>query len=88
MLWAATDEQTAVADMAGPWKDLAARHGLAEADITRLSSWWYTDADLGRNIEVLTDMSKSRLAGFTGYRRTGDAFKDLFARLRTERLIP
>ncbi|CEA08338.1 NAD dependent epimerase/dehydratase family protein [Arthrobacter saudimassiliensis] len=77
-----------MADMAGPWKDLAARHGLAEADIARLASWWHTDADLGRNIEVLTDMSKSRLAGFTGYRRTEDAFKDLFARLRSERLIP
>ena len=80
--------ETQMADMAGPWKDLAARHGLAEPDISRLASWWHTDADLGRNIEVLTDMSKSRLAGFTGYRRTEDAFKDLFARLRAEKLIP
>jgi hypothetical protein len=39
-------------------------------------------------MEVLTDMSKSRLAGFTGYRRTEDAFTGLFARLRAERLIP
>ncbi|MCC3275002.1 SDR family oxidoreductase [Arthrobacter sp. zg-Y20] len=77
-----------MAGMEEAWKELAVRHGLAETDITRLASWWHTDADLGRNVEVLTDMSKSRLAGFTGYRRTEDAFKELFARLRDEKLIP
>ena len=77
-----------MADMADAWKDLAARHGLAEPGLDRLASWWHTDADLGRNVEVLTDMSKSRLAGFTGYRRTEDAFRALFDRLRDERLIP
>ena len=77
-----------MAGMAGAWKELAVRHGLAETDLERLASWWHTDADLGRNVEVLTDMSKSRLAGFTGYRRTEDAFKALFGRLRDERMIP
>ncbi|WP_104161303.1 SDR family oxidoreductase [Arthrobacter sp. ZGTC212] len=77
-----------MADMDEAWEKLAARHGLAEPNLARLATWWHTDADLGRNIEVLTDMSKSRLAGFTGYRRTEDAFKDLFARLQSERLIP
>ena len=77
-----------MADMSDAWEKLAARHGLAEPNLQRLASWWHTDADLGRNIEVLTDMSKSRLAGFTEYRRTEDAFKELFARLRAERLIP
>ena len=77
-----------MAGMAEVWKELAVRHGLAETELDRLASWWHTDADLGRNVEVLTDMSKSRLAGFTGYRRTEDAFKELFARLRAERLIP
>ena len=33
-------------------------------------------------------MSKSRLAGFTGYRRTEDSFTRLFDRLRADRLIP
>ncbi|MDQ0755007.1 SDR family oxidoreductase [Arthrobacter sp. B3I4] len=70
------------------WADLAARHGLAERDLGRVSSWWHTDGDLGRNIEVLADMSKSRLAGFTGYRRTLDSFTGLFDRLRADRLIP
>lgn len=73
----------------GPiWADLAARHGLAEADLARLASPWHSDADLGRPIEVVTDMSKSRRMGFTGYVATDDAFFDLFDQLRADRIIP
>jgi nucleoside-diphosphate-sugar epimerase len=70
------------------WREIAAARDLAEADLGRLASWWHTDGDLGRTIEVVTDMSKSRLAGYTGYRRTEDSFTALFDRLRAERLIP
>ena len=70
------------------WAEIAERHGLAERDINRLISPWHTDADLGRPIEVVTDMSKSRRLGFTAYQPTDDAFLALFARLRAERLIP
>ncbi|MFJ3381554.1 SDR family oxidoreductase [Curtobacterium sp. NPDC090217] len=70
------------------WAGIAERHGLVEPDISRLASWWHTDADLGRAMEVVTDMGKSREAGFTAYRRTERAFADLFARYRADRLIP
>lgn len=70
------------------WAEIAARHGLAEPDLARLASPWHTDADLGRPIEVMTDMSKSRRLGFTAYQPTEDAFFALFARLREARLIP
>ena len=70
------------------WPAVAERLGLAEGDITRLASWWHTDADLGRPMEVVTDMSKSREAGFLGYRRTERSFTDLFDRYRAEGLIP
>ncbi len=79
------------AEMAGApaiWKDIAARHGLKEAVIDRLASPWHTDLDLGRPIEVMTDMTKSREMGFTDYQSTERSFLDLFARLRAERLIP
>jgi hypothetical protein len=46
------------------------------------------DADLPWPIEVVTDMSKSRRLGFTAYQPTDDAFFDLFAELRSDRLIP
>ena len=70
------------------WSKIAATHGLAEPDLARVASWWHTDADLGRNIEVLADMSKSRLAGFSGYRRTDDCFQRLFDRYRAEKIVP
>lgn len=75
-------------DSAGQWKDIAMRYDLREPDIEQLASWWHTDADLGRPMEVLADMGKSRSAGFTGYQSTSDAFVDLFERLEVERLIP
>ena len=77
-----------MADAGSPWRALAARHGLAEADIGRLASPWHTDADLGRPVEVLTDMSKSRRLGFSAYQATDEAFFELFAQLRADRLIP
>ena len=70
------------------WRQIAEREGLAEPDLDRLASPWHTDADLGRPVEIVTDMSKSRRLGFTEYQPTDDAFFDLFARLRADRLIP
>lgn len=70
------------------WREIAARHGLAEADLDRLASAWHTDLDLGRPLEVMTDMANSRRLGFTAYQATDASFFDLFARLRAERLIP
>lgn len=75
-------------DAAGTWREIAGQHGLVEPDIDRLASAWHTDADLGRPIEVLTDMGKSRKLGFLDYQATDDSFFDLFARLRSARVIP
>lgn len=77
-----------MADAQQVWDRLVAAHDLAEPDVARIASWWHTDADLGREIEVVTDMSKSRLAGFTLHHRTVDSFTALFDRYRAERLIP
>lgn len=70
------------------WRAIAEREGLVEPDLDRLASPWHTDADLGRPIEVITDMSKSRRMGFTAYQPSDDAFVALFERLRADRLIP
>ncbi|HEX8446482.1 MAG TPA: SDR family oxidoreductase [Sphingomonas sp.] len=77
-----------MADDAGLWRAIATRARLAEPDLGRLASPWHTDADLGRPVEVVTDMSKSRRFGFTDYQPTDDAFFALFERLRADRLIP
>ncbi|MBN7805913.1 NAD-dependent epimerase/dehydratase family protein [Agrobacterium rosae] len=75
-------------DDADVWSKIAARENLAEPDLTRLASPWHTDADLGRPIEVVTDMGKSRRLGFREYQPTDDAFFALFETLRKNRLIP
>ncbi len=73
---------------AGPvWAELAHRHGLTQPDLFALTSAWHTDADLGRPIEVVTDMSKSRQLGFLDYQASDESFFDLFERLRRERVI-
>ena len=77
-----------MADDAPVWKAMVQQYGLAEADINRLTSPWHTDADLGRPIEVVTDMSKSRRLGFLAYQASDDAFFDVFERLRELKLIP
>ncbi len=80
--------ETQLAGAAPLWTEIAARHRLVESNLDVLVSPWHTDADLGRPIEVVTDMSKSRKLGFLDYQATGDSFLELFSRLRSERLIP
>ncbi|WP_159473514.1 SDR family oxidoreductase [Dyadobacter sp. 3J3] len=77
-----------MADDATTWKEIAVKYKLKETHINRLASAWHTDLDLGRPMEVMTDMSKSRKLGFTGYQDTRDSFFNLFEKLRFENLIP
>jgi hypothetical protein len=80
--------QAAMANDHALWREIAQRHALAEPDLDRLASAWHTDLDLGRPIEVMTDMANSRRLGFSAYQPTDGSFFDLFARLRTQGLIP
>jgi nucleoside-diphosphate-sugar epimerase len=80
--------ETQMANDAEIWHGIAGKNGLVEPDIHRLVSPWHTDADLGRPIEVVTDMGKSRRLGFLEYQPTDDAFFALFEKLRADRLIP
>lgn len=77
-----------MADDQALWDDIVREQGLKEPDITRLISPWHTDADLGRPIEVVTDMSKSRALGFKEFQASDQAFFDVFDELRAQRLIP
>lgn len=70
------------------WAAIAAKYQLRESDVTRLASWWHTDGDLGRTVECVNDMSKSRRLGFEIYQETPGSFFDLFDRMKSEALIP
>jgi nucleoside-diphosphate-sugar epimerase len=80
--------EKAMANDHAAWRDIAQRHGLVEADLDRLASPWHTDLDLGRPIEVMTSMDRSRSLGFSAYQATDQSFFDLFSQLRADRLIP
>jgi nucleoside-diphosphate-sugar epimerase len=80
--------ETQMADDQAAWSDIVREHGLKEADISRLISPWHTDADLGRPIEVVTDMSKSRELGFKEFQASDKAFFEVFDELRARKLIP
>jgi len=70
------------------WAEMTRQFGLVEAEIGKLISPWHTDADLGRPIEVVTDMSKSRKLGFLDYQASDEAFFKVFSKLRASKLIP
>ena len=70
------------------WQAIAERRGLVEHDVDRLASWWHTDADLGRDIECVNDMTKSRDLGFVDHRDSRASFLDLFTLLRAQKIIP
>jgi nucleoside-diphosphate-sugar epimerase len=70
------------------WAEIASKYHLKETNLDRLASAWHTDLDLGRPIEVMTSMSKSRKFGFMEYQDTEETFFNLFERLRDKKLIP
>ncbi|GBQ11396.1 SDR family oxidoreductase [Swaminathania salitolerans] len=70
------------------WRRIAKAHALQLDDLSKLASPWHTDADLGRPVECVTDMTKSREAGFARYQSTERSFCDLFDQLRASRYIP
>jgi nucleoside-diphosphate-sugar epimerase len=70
------------------WAKIAQKHRLIEPRLDRIASFWHTDGDLLRPFECITDMTKSRLLGFTEYMASDQAFFDHFERLHRERIIP
>jgi len=70
------------------WQQIAKKYSLKEEALNRLASAWHTDLDLGRPIEVMTDMSKSRKLGFTVFQDTEESFFDLFKKLSATKLNP
>ena len=75
-------------DMGLAWDRIVSRHGLQLNPLGKLASAWHTDLDLGRPMECVHSMAKSRSLGFTAFQDTEQSFIDVFDRLRSERIIP
>jgi len=77
-----------MADAAPIWDGLVVKHHLKQNPLSRVASFWHTDADLGRQVETFNDMARSRKLGFLDYQDTTESFTDAFDRLRADRIIP
>ena len=77
-----------MADANATWKQIVAEHGLEDIPVSKLASWWHSDADLGRELECFTDMTNSRTLGFDDYQSTRKSFTDVFDELRARKIIP
>lgn len=80
--------QKQMADMVPLWECIVQSRGLQPHRLNELTSAWHTDLDLGRPMECVNDMNKSRRFGFSGFQDTERSFLDLFDQLRRERIIP
>eukprot|EP00897_Mesotaenium_endlicherianum_P007713 jgi/Mesen1/6970/ME000361S06120 len=74
--------QESMKDKGEVWDRLVAEHGLKPHKMDELAVWWHADADLSREIEAINDMTKSREAGFFGFRNSQRSFYSLFQYLR------
>lgn len=83
-----TPLEAQMADASAEWDRLVKEHSLVPHKVEDLASFWHTDADLGRELECITDMRNSRMLGFNEYQDTLTSFTDVFNRLRKERIIP
>lgn len=80
--------QQQMGDMAPLWDGMVQAHRLQPHRLDELTSAWHTDLDLGRPMECVNDMNKSRRFGFADFQDTERSFLDLFDQLRHERIIP
>ena len=80
--------ESRMGDASERWQALAAKYNLAEPDVNKLVSWWHTDGDLGRTLECVNDMSRSRELGFFAYQNTRASFTELFDQLKQARIVP
>ncbi|BCP56114.1 NAD dependent epimerase/dehydratase [Kaistia sp. 32K] len=83
-----TSLQALMADAGEIWRSMAKKYGLVEDDVSKLATWWHSDADFGRTVECISDMRRSRSRGFTAYQSSRETFTDLFDQLAEARIIP
>lgn len=78
----------AMADKGELWQRMVKRHGLVPHPFEQLAAWTFGDFVFGSDYDIVSDTGKVRRAGFAECMDTEQMFLDLFARLRTARVIP
>jgi len=77
-----------MSDKAPVWEAIAKRHGLASAKIDDVVPWNFGDFLWGLEHDVVSSMTKARLAGFHDTIDTEDRLLGLLAQYREAKILP
>ncbi|KAF2141185.1 uncharacterized protein K452DRAFT_271836 [Aplosporella prunicola CBS 121167] len=69
------------------WATLARRHGLDE-DAIEKATWGFAAFVLGRDYDLVANMSKARKLGWTGYADSWESFEEVFGELEDAKVLP
>ena len=78
----------AMADKEPVWDRIVAEHDLRRTPFSDVSSWTFGDFVLGWDYDVIADGSRARRLGFHRHVDTRVMFTEIFADLRSRRIIP
>lgn len=77
-----------MADKEQLWEATTVKYGLESHTLAEVSSWRFADAVFGWDYDVIADGSKARRFGFVEFADTEAMFLEIFADLRSRRIIP
>jgi len=77
-----------MADKQPLWDRIVERHGLIEPDIINIAPWGFLDFVFGQDFDVISIMTKIRIAGFHDTIRTEDQFMAHLERYQEVKIIP
>ena len=72
------------------WRQLIDKYRLdnASPDLNKMGTWWFMNAELGREWDVISSMDKAKKFGWTETVNSEQMFYDLFTKLQQEQVIP
>ncbi|KAI7497210.1 NAD dependent epimerase/dehydratase family protein [Hortaea werneckii] len=74
-------------DVKAAWEKLAKREGL-EHEAFEQATWGFLGFVLGRNYDLVINMTKARKAGWTGYQDTFESLEESLEELASEKVLP
>lgn len=80
--------ETEMPKHAGTWKSMAKKYELLEDDITKVATWWFLDAELGRDYDAYASMEKARKFGWTKKLKTEDMWDLLIDEYVSTHYVP
>ena len=67
------------------WVEMVEEYGLQKYALADIATWWMVSSSSSREVNCLTDMTKSREMGFLKYQSTEKSIFNLFDTLRREK---